>query len=66
MNGIASVVVLAVVAAVVLGREGGESPQTVVFVCEHGNAKSLIASEWFNRLARARGLKARAAPTIRS
>jgi protein-tyrosine-phosphatase len=60
MNGIASVVLLAVVAAVVLGREDRESPQTVVFVCEHGNAKSLIASEWFNRLARDRGLKARA------
>src|SRR5262249_21543338 len=23
----------------------------VVFVCAHGNVKSLIASEWFNRLA---------------
>ena len=34
---------------------------TVLFVCEHGNVKSLIASEWFNRLARERGLSVRAA-----
>jgi protein-tyrosine-phosphatase len=33
---------------------------TVVFVCEHGSVKSLIASEWFNRLASARGLRVRA------
>jgi arsenate reductase (thioredoxin) len=35
---------------------------TVVFVCEHGTVKSLIASEWFNRLAAERGLDVRAAP----
>ncbi|MGZ6006943.1 MAG: arsenate-mycothiol transferase ArsC [Rhizomicrobium sp.] len=28
----------------------------VAFVCLHGSAKSLIAAEYFNRLARARGL----------
>jgi arsenate reductase (thioredoxin) len=33
---------------------------TVVFVCEHGNVKSLIAREWFNRLALRRGLRLRA------
>jgi arsenate reductase len=33
---------------------------TVVFVCEHGTAKSLIAREWFNRLAAERGLGIRA------
>src|SRR5262245_16680464 len=32
----------------------------VVFVCEHGNVKSLIAREWFNRLAAERGLRLRA------
>jgi len=32
----------------------------VVFVCEHGNVKSLIAREWFNRLAAERGLDTRA------
>ena len=32
----------------------------VLFVCLHGSAKSLIAAEYFNRLASARGLPARA------
>jgi arsenate reductase len=34
--------------------------EPVVFVCEHGNVKSLIAREWFNRLAAARGVSVRA------
>jgi protein-tyrosine-phosphatase len=33
---------------------------TVVFVCEHGSVKSLVAQEWFNRRARERGLAVRA------
>jgi arsenate reductase (thioredoxin) len=33
----------------------------VVFVCEHGAAKSLIASAYFNKLAAERGLAVRAA-----
>jgi len=33
---------------------------SVVFVCEHGNVKSLIAMQWFNRLAAERGLAMRA------
>jgi len=33
----------------------------VLFVCLHGSAKSLIAAEYFNRLAAERGLPARAA-----
>jgi arsenate reductase (thioredoxin) len=36
-----------------------EAPQ-VVFVCEHGNVKSLIAQQWFNRRAQERGLSVRA------
>ena len=32
----------------------------VVFVCEHGAAKSVVASEYFNKLAAERGLAARA------
>jgi arsenate reductase (thioredoxin) len=32
----------------------------VVFVCEHGAAKSLIATAYFNKLAAERGLAARA------
>jgi arsenate reductase len=34
--------------------------QTVVFVCEHGTAKSVLALAWFNRLAQQRGLPVRA------
>jgi hypothetical protein len=28
-----------------------EAPKTIMFVCEHGTAKSLIAASFFNRLA---------------
>jgi arsenate reductase len=31
-------------------------PQRVVFVCEHGSVKSLVAASYFNRSARQRGL----------
>lgn len=34
--------------------------QTVVFVCEHGTVKSVVAMAWFTRLARERGLPIRA------
>ena len=33
---------------------------TILFVCEHGAAKSVIASAYFNKLAMERGLKYRA------
>src|SRR5438046_9387413 len=33
---------------------------TVVFVCEHGAAKSVIATMYFNKIAAERGLHARA------
>jgi protein-tyrosine-phosphatase len=33
---------------------------SVVFVCEHGAAKSVVASEYFNKLAAERGLAVRA------
>src|SRR5215469_233128 len=35
-------------------------PTGVVFVCEHGSVKSLVAMEHFNRMAQARGLPYRA------
>jgi arsenate reductase len=35
-------------------------PPRVVFVCEHGSVKSLVAMEYFNRRAEARGLAYRA------
>jgi protein-tyrosine-phosphatase len=38
-----------------------QRPPAVVFVCEHGAAKSVIAAAWFNKLAAERGLPERAA-----
>jgi arsenate reductase (thioredoxin) len=35
-------------------------PAVVVFVCEHGSAKSVVAAAHFNRLAKERNLKLRA------
>lgn len=37
-----------------------EQEQTIVFVCEHGSAKSVVAAAHFNRLAGERGLGLRA------
>jgi arsenate reductase (thioredoxin) len=56
-------IVLSSVAVAVLGQAAPPRPEssaTIVFVCEHGNVKSLIAREWFNRLAAERGLDLRA------
>jgi arsenate reductase (thioredoxin) len=39
---------------------GGKRGTTIVFVCEHGSVKSLIAMHWFNRRAGERGLVHRA------
>jgi arsenate reductase (thioredoxin) len=36
------------------------TPQTVLFVCEHGAAKSVIAAAHFNKIAKERGLPYRA------
>lgn len=38
-----------------ISRESATSP-TVYFICLHGSAKSLIAAQHFNRLARDRGM----------
>src|SRR5882757_7413460 len=51
------------VRAAVFGLEtSGETMKTqkVAFVCLHGSAKSLIAAEYFNRLAREKSLPLRA------
>jgi arsenate reductase len=44
------------------GSPGQPRPaqEAVVFVCQHGNVKSLIAAEWFNRRAKERGIAVRA------
>lgn len=54
-----------IVVATMMGPIDGQGetrtqPGSVVFICEHGSAKSLIAREWFERLARERGLSVRA------
>ncbi len=36
-----------------------EKPPTVLFICPHGAAKSVLASAYFERLAKARGLNVR-------
>jgi protein-tyrosine-phosphatase len=42
------------------GSRPATNPETVVFVCEHGSAKSVIAAAHFNRLAAEKGLPYRA------
>lgn len=41
-------------------RAARTGAQTIVFVCEHGTVKSVVASTWFNQLARQRHLAIRA------
>lgn len=36
------------------------APRLVVFVCEHGSAKSLVAASFFERMAKERGMAVRA------
>lgn len=50
---------LAVLGTLFIQPSGGQEP-TVVFVCEHGAAKSVIATAYFNKMAAERGLRARA------
>jgi protein-tyrosine-phosphatase len=50
-----------VVAALMFGLVQSTAPSpAVVFVCEHGAAKSVIATAYFNKLAAERGLPYRA------
>jgi chromate transporter len=56
----AGVTGVALTALALDGRGGGASASrpTVVFVCEHGSAKSLVAARFFERMARERGVSA--------
>jgi protein-tyrosine-phosphatase len=47
-------------AALAAGQEASRDPKTVVFVCEHGTVKSVIAMAYFERFAREAGLRVRA------
>ena len=53
----AAIPLLAVITA--SGQENHQT-QTVLFVCEHGSAKSVIAAAHFNRMAELKGLPYRA------
>src|SRR6185295_16120591 len=57
MAGVVSVLFLALVQA---GSQGQTHRPSIVFVCEHGAAKSVIATAYFNKLAAERGLPYRA------
>lgn len=46
--------------AAISAEEPQSSPAPVVFVCEHGSVKSLMAASYFNRAAQKRGLTLRA------
>src|SRR5580765_5159506 len=50
---------LMIVSFAMAQRQAPAEP-TVVFVCEHGAAKSVIATAYFNKIAAERGLRARA------
>jgi protein-tyrosine-phosphatase len=52
--------VLMILGAFLMGAPETKPPATVLFVCEHGSAKSVVAAAHFNRLAAARGLPFRA------
>ena len=43
-----------------MAQRAAPAEPTVVFVCEHGAAKSVIATTYFNKMAAERGLHARA------
>src|SRR5712691_7909397 len=56
---IASLLMIVSLVMVQLSAPTATEP-TVLFVCEHGAAKSVIATAYFNKIAAERGLRARA------
>ena len=57
----AIVALMLVAFAGAIAQSSREAGPAVIFVCEHGAAKSLIATAYFNKIAAERGLRARAA-----
>ena len=51
---------LLMIAALSPAQRTAPSEPVIVFVCEHGAAKSVIATTYFNKIAAERGLRARA------
>jgi len=58
IRSVMSLLVFAALAGVALAQGAGD--EKIVFVCEHGAAKSVIATAYFNKLAAERGLPDRA------
>src|SRR5437899_9025225 len=54
------IALLLMLVGLVMGQRAAATEPTVVFVCEHGAAKSVIATTYFNKIAAERGLRARA------
>jgi arsenate reductase len=54
------IAVLLMMVSLASGQRPAPTEPTVVFVCEHGAAKSVIATTYFNKIAEERGLRARA------
>jgi protein-tyrosine-phosphatase len=46
--------------ATAIGQSDTSNPAEIVFVCEHGAAKSVIAAAYFNKLTSEKGLRERA------
>ena len=57
MTGAVAVLLLTLVQP---GGQGQDRRPSIVFICEHGAAKSVIATAYFNKLASERGLPYRA------
>jgi arsenate reductase (thioredoxin) len=51
---------LFMIVVLAMAQRAAPGEPTVVFVCEHGAAKSVIATTYFNKIAIERGLRARA------
>src|SRR6476620_341847 len=51
---------LLMIVALAVAQRAAHAEPTIVFVCEHGAAKSVIATTYFNKIAAERGLRARA------
>src|SRR5256885_47515 len=54
------IALLLLTASLATAQRTAPAEPTVVFVCEHGAAKSVIATAYFNKIAAERGLHARA------
>src|SRR5258706_12782908 len=54
------IAVLLMMVSLAVGQRSARTEPTVVFVCEHGAAKSVIATTYFNKIAAERVLHARA------